>query len=77
MTNGEARKLGTKYCLYAFRHTFANRLLGAGIDSLTVSTLLGHVDGTMLSRVYQHLQQNSVLLLDAVNQSSKRPDVAV
>lgn len=67
LLNREAAKRGAKYCLYAFRHTFANRLLEAGIDSLTVSTLLGHVDGTMLSRVYSHLQQKADHLLDAVN----------
>lgn len=62
-----AARHGTKFCLYAFRHTFANRLLAASVDSLTVSTLLGHVDGTMLTKVYQHLQQNADHLLRAVN----------
>ncbi|MDB5306069.1 MAG: xerC 1 [Gemmataceae bacterium] len=75
LMNTEARKRGEKFCLYAYRHTFANRLLTAGVDSLTVSTLLGHVDGTMLSRVYQHLQQNAAHLLDAVN-TVKRPGAA-
>lgn len=70
-----ARKAGQKLCLYNFRHTFANRLLAAGVDSLTVSTLLGHVDGTMLGRVYSHLQQNSEHLLDAVNRVTP-PDAA-
>jgi len=67
LLNRQAKKFGTKFCLYAFRHTFANRLLTAGVDSLTVSTLLGHVDGTMLSRVYQHLQQKADHLLAALN----------
>jgi integrase len=63
----ESAKYGMKYCLYAYRHSFANRLLEAGVDSLTVSALLGHVDGTMLARVYSHLQQNAGYLLAAVN----------
>lgn len=75
LTNAEARKLGAKFCLYAYRHTFANRLLTSGVDSLTVSTLLGHVDGTMLAKVYSHLQRNSAHLLDAVN-TTTRPNVA-
>jgi hypothetical protein len=39
------------------------------VGALTVSTLLGHVDGTMLARVYQHLQQNADHLLEAVNRA--------
>jgi integrase/recombinase XerD len=51
----ETRKHGTRYCLYAFRHTFATRMLRAGVDALTVALLLGHRDVSMLGRVYQHL----------------------
>lgn len=69
LRNPAARKRGEKLCLYAFRHTFSQRLLLAGVDSLTVSTLLGHVDGTMLTRVYQHLQQSNEHLLKALNQA--------
>ena len=75
LTAKEAAKHGKKFFLYAFRHTLANRLLTAGVDSLTVSTLLGHVDGTMLSRVYQHLQQNGDHLLNALNRATKDADV--
>jgi site-specific recombinase XerD len=67
-------KAGKKYALYAFRHTFANRLLTGGVDSLTVSTLLGHVDSVMLSRVYSHLQQNADHLLKALNGIDTEPE---
>jgi len=36
------KKLGTKYCLYVIRHTWMNRLLTGGTDSLTVAVLAGH-----------------------------------
>jgi integrase len=69
-----ARRRGQKFCLYLYRHTFATRLLTAGVDSLTVSTLLGHVDGTMLAKVYAHLQANAAHLIDAVN-TIERPEL--
>ena len=77
LTAKEAAKVGVKFCLYAFRHTLANRLLTAGVDSLTVSALLGHVDGTMLSRVYAHLQQSAEHLLGALNRMPKALSASV
>jgi integrase len=48
---------GVKHFAYAWRHGFANRKLLEGHDYLTVAELLGHSDGTMLAKVYAHLDQ--------------------
>jgi integrase len=50
-------KLGSRYCLYHFRHGFAHRSLAAGNDALTVATLMGHSSTQTLARVYAHLNQ--------------------
>jgi integrase len=55
---------GTRYNLYAFRHSFTTRLLEAGTDSHVVSLLLSHRDGTMLARFYSHLSKNKQFLRD-------------
>jgi len=62
-------KLGTKYCMYLFRHSYATRLLEAGVDALTVSILMGHSDTTMLGKVYQHLSHNPQHLLSQVKKA--------
>jgi integrase len=53
------KKIGRKLSLYVFRHSFATRLLTEGVDPMTVATLLGHSDTSMLGRVYQHLYQRT------------------
>ena len=62
------KRLGTKYCLYVFRHSFATRMLESGVDALTVSVLMGHSDTTMLGKVYQHLSHNPAHLRDQLKQ---------
>lgn len=57
---------GVKHFAYALRHGFATRKLVEGNDHLTVAELLGHSDGTMLARVYQHLSQNDEHLRKAL-----------
>jgi integrase len=50
-------KLGERFSPYLFRHGFTQRLLVSGVDHLTVAALLGHADGTMVSKVYSHMDQ--------------------
>ena len=60
------KKIGVKYCLTAFRHSFIHRKLISGVDALTVSTLVGHVDTTTIGKVYAHLTQAPDYLLKAL-----------
>lgn len=64
------KKLGKKYCLYLFRHSYATRLLEANVDCLTVSILLGHRDTSMLARVYSHLGLNPQHLLQQAKRAA-------
>lgn len=59
-------KLGKRYCLYGFRHSFATRKLLAGVDAITVATLLGHSNLSMLANQYSHLINNSDHLRQAL-----------
>ncbi len=63
LTNKAAMAVAPKYSLYAFRHTWMNRLLTSGVDALTVAILAGHRDLSTLARYYQHLSLNPKHLL--------------
>ncbi|MCA9235863.1 MAG: tyrosine-type recombinase/integrase [Planctomycetales bacterium] len=66
------KKLGVKEPVYAYglRHRFAHRGLTSGLNTATVSALMGHRDTTMVSRVYGHLNENHEYLQDALQQMS-------
>jgi site-specific recombinase XerD len=63
-----SQKTGKKMFCYAARHGFATRKLVQGHDCLTVATLLGHADGSMLAKVYQHLDKNGEFLKKALRE---------
>ena len=50
-------KVPADLCAYHFRHTYATNALEQGVDPVTLAELMGHRDATMISRVYQHLNQ--------------------
>ena len=65
-----AKTLAPKYCLYHLRHTWTNRLLRKGVDSLTVAVLAGHQNPSTLAKTYQHLSQDRDYLLGQVKRAA-------
>ncbi len=53
--NKHAARYAPAYCLTVLRHSWCQRALKSGLDALTVSQLMGHVDVSMVARVYSHL----------------------
>jgi site-specific recombinase XerD len=52
------------------RHTFATRKILEGVDLVTIATLMGHRDLTMLQKIYQHVKRRSDHLRNALNRSA-------
>jgi integrase len=67
------KRLGRKICLYIFRHSFATRLLLAGVDPMVVATLLGHANTNMLANHYSHLYKNPDHLRRALDAKGGAP----
>jgi integrase len=61
-----SRLAGIKKTAYDMRHGFATRKLIQGHDHLTIAELMEHRDGTMLAKVYAHLDWNDALLKRAL-----------
>lgn len=64
------KKLGVRYCLYALRHTWMNRMLMNGVDALTVAVLAGHCDPSTLAKTYKHLSHSPTFLLGQARRAS-------
>jgi integrase len=63
--------VGQKYCLYHLRHSFCHHALKAGVDPVTLSKLMGHVDANMICRVYSHLLHDPQHMRDALHRATK------
>jgi integrase/recombinase XerC len=57
---------GKRMFAYACRHGFGTRKLIQGHDHLIVAALMGHTDGSMLAKVYSHVDQNDAHLKKAL-----------
>lgn len=53
-----SKMIGKRLALYDARHGFGMRKLSQGHDHLSVAELMGHRDGTMLAKVYGHMDRN-------------------
>lgn len=52
-------KTGKRFCLYNIRHTYITNGLKRGVDPVTMATLVGHKDMTMIQRIYSHISQDT------------------
>jgi len=67
-------KLPGHLTLHDLRHAAASRLIGAGLDPVTVATVLGHEDANVTLRVYAHLydrQRSDDAVRDALSAAGR------
>ncbi len=57
---------GKKMAMYDARHGFATRKLKQGHDGIVVGGLMGHVDGSMVAKIYQHVTDDAEFLKKAL-----------
>lgn len=57
---------------YSLRHTYATDAIENGVEGITIGVLMGHVDPSMVGRVYQHLEQKPDYLRDAAERAVSR-----
>jgi len=49
---------GKKLCMYDARHGYATRKLKAKHGHLEIAATMGHTDGSMLAKVYSHIDED-------------------
>lgn len=61
-----SKKIGRRLFAYAARHGFATRKLIQGHGHLTIASIMGHTDGSMLAKVYSHIDKDDAHLKQAL-----------
>lgn len=61
-------------CAYELRHAYGTYGILNGVDPATLAELMGHVDTTMISRVYGHLAGQTEHLSAAAEKAARRPN---
>lgn len=50
---------GRKFCMYDARHGYATRKLKAKHGHLEIAATMGHTDGSMIAKVYSHIDEDN------------------
>ncbi len=53
-----SKRIGTRMFMYAARHGYGTRKLKAGHGHLAIAATMGHKDGSMLARIYSHIDED-------------------
>lgn len=61
-----SKVIGRKVFCYAARHGFGTRKLIQGHDGIVVAALMGHKDGSMLAKIYSHVEKDEAFLKRAL-----------
>jgi integrase len=61
-----SKRIGKRMACYDMRHGFATRKLKQGVDSLIIAAGMGHRDGSMLNKVYSHVDEDEDFLKQAL-----------
>ena len=63
------KKLKERYCLTNFRHSWCQRMLEDGMDSITVAALMGHASAAMVQKNYSHMDKAHDYLAERLRQT--------
>lgn len=61
-----SQRMGKRLFCYAARHGWATRKLKQGHGHLVLTALMGHSDGSMISKIYSHVEKDDAYLKKAL-----------